>query len=127
MKTKLSTLGIYLRKQRLDLQMSLKQMADDINISSAMLSSIETGKREIKEDVAESLVQLLRLNGEQDKSFWLAVTKSREEVVMNLKEVDDDLKYNGVFLARNLNVLSEEGKRSLSELVRSELAKRSAE
>lgn len=57
----LTEIGKYLRKARIDRGLLLKDMAEGIGVSSAHLSTIETGKRHVTPDLISRLAVFLGL------------------------------------------------------------------
>lgn len=60
-----STLGGYLREQRVAAEMSLRQLADLAGVSNPYLSQIERGLRRPSAEVLQQLAKALRISAEQ--------------------------------------------------------------
>lgn len=58
----LTDLGKYLRKLRIDNGELLKDMADKLEISCSYLSSIETGKKKLTEQIKKKLIYTYKLD-----------------------------------------------------------------
>jgi transcriptional regulator with XRE-family HTH domain len=63
--SKASTLGDYLKEQRLGAQLSLRQLADQVGVSNPYLSQIERGLRKPSAEVLQQLARALRVSAEQ--------------------------------------------------------------
>lgn len=60
-----SSLGDYLKEQRLDARLSLRQLADQVGVSNPYLSQIERGLRKPSAEVLNQLARALRVSAEQ--------------------------------------------------------------
>jgi len=63
----LTPFGKALRKLRLDLDISLKDMAEKLNVSSSFLSAVETGKKKIPQNFLEKIITNYKL---PRKNVW---------------------------------------------------------
>lgn len=59
------TLGGYLREQRVNAQLSLRQLAEQAGVSNPYLSQIERGLRRPSAEVLQQLAKALRISAEQ--------------------------------------------------------------
>src|ERR671921_294329 len=59
------TLGDYLREQRVNAQLSLRQLAGQTGVSNPYLSQIERGLRRPSAEVLQQLAKALRISAEQ--------------------------------------------------------------
>jgi len=59
------SLGDYLKEQRLQSRLSLRQLADQVGVSNPYLSQIERGLRRPSADVLQQLAKALRISAEQ--------------------------------------------------------------
>jgi transcriptional regulator with XRE-family HTH domain len=59
------SLGDYLREQRTDARLSLRQLADQVGVSNPYLSQIERGLRRPSAEVLQQLAKALRVSAEQ--------------------------------------------------------------
>ena len=59
------TLGDYLREQRVNAQLSLRQLAEQTGVSNPYLSQIERGLRRPSAEVLQQLAKALRISAEQ--------------------------------------------------------------
>src|SRR3954447_1643123 len=58
-------LGEYLREQRLQSKLSLRQLAEQAGVSNPYLSQIERGLRKPSADVLQQIAKALRISAEQ--------------------------------------------------------------
>jgi transcriptional regulator with XRE-family HTH domain len=61
----IGSLGDYLKEQRLDARLSLRQLADQVGVSNPYLSQIERGLRRPSAEVLQQLARALRVSAEQ--------------------------------------------------------------
>ncbi|MGL5825639.1 MAG: helix-turn-helix domain-containing protein [Nocardioides sp.] len=61
----MESLGDYLKTQRVDAQLSLRQLADRAGVSNPYLSQIERGLRRPSADVLQQIAKALRISAEQ--------------------------------------------------------------
>lgn len=102
----LTTLGKELRKIRLDLGLTLYDMAQEANVSSAMLSSIETGKKAAPDALIANLARAyepVRMRQTELQRF-ADLTKKEVRLSLDKRESATEL---AVAFARNFNQLSE--------------------
>src|ERR1041384_797175 len=59
------SLGEYLREQRVNAQLSLRQLAEQTGVSNPYLSQIERGLRRPSAEVLQQLAKALRISAEQ--------------------------------------------------------------
>ncbi len=59
------SLGEYLREQRLQSRLSLRQLAEQAGVSNPYLSQIERGLRKPSADVLQQIAKALRISAEQ--------------------------------------------------------------
>ena len=58
-------LGVYLKEQRTQSRLSLRQLADQVGVSNPYLSQIERGLRRPSAEVLQQLAKALRISAEQ--------------------------------------------------------------
>lgn len=63
MKLTLTPFGIAVRKARIDLEMSLKDMAEATGVSSSFLSAIENGRKLLNDSLFVQIEKLLKQKG----------------------------------------------------------------
>ncbi|AMO58131.1 helix-turn-helix domain-containing protein [Endozoicomonas montiporae] len=80
----LTPFGKEVRKHRIEQDMTLKVMADGLDVSSALLSSIETGKRSITPGLVDRVVNFLNLDREGRFSLQQAADQSTQEFFLDV-------------------------------------------
>lgn len=107
--------GIVLRKIRLDEQELLKDMAAKLNVSSAFLSAIETGKKKIPANFVEKVCSAYKLDEATHKELVLAEEMSAQEMKINLAGITPAQHQVALSFAKALDGLSDD---EISEIMR---------
>lgn len=116
---KITAYGRELRKLRVDNDELLGQMAANLGLSPAMLSSIENGTRSIKEGLTEKVCQVYNL-GDDFKKKLLALENEQPKtrVVFDLKEfVCDEEKNKSDYVQTALMFARDLAKMSTAQVV----------
>ena len=74
------TFGSFIRKKRLDLDpyISLRKMAELLNLSPVHMSNVETGREAApKNNVLENLVRILKLDKQEQEMMYELAAKSK--------------------------------------------------
>lgn len=90
----ITQLGRYLRKVRIDRNMILMDMAEELGISIAQLSAIELGKRSVSQDMSEKLITLYasHCSGEEEMQRLIDISQpSFKEDFGNTPELQREL------------------------------------
>lgn len=114
----LTPFGKALRSLRLDKGMLLKDMAEDLGVTSSYLSSVETGKRNIPEEWPQRIGKLYDLNPNELKKLLAAATASATQIKLDLSEVDDKSRELAVAFARKFSDLSPEDQNEILTLLK---------
>ena len=86
---KLTPFGREVRKRRVDRGETQSDVALALGVSVAFWSSIETGKKNISEDLFKKLAQHFTLSADEVASFQALADMSREEVKINIERLSD--------------------------------------
>lgn len=113
----LTSLGRYLRKLRIDRGELLKEMADRIGISSAMLSSIENGKRNPAQDFASKVTDAYGLDAAERGKLSELVAENSESVSIGLKGLVPQDQHLAFSFARSFADLSDSEKKRIKEVL----------
>ena len=106
-------LGRFLRKFRTDRNMRMKDMAKDLNVTSAYLSSIERGKLNFTFKMIDKIISTYNLEGEiVNQLYWLA-TYSVKFVKIDLTELSIEDRELVILFARRYKHLSDKDKKEL--------------
>ena len=101
----MTNFGKELRKIRLDLGITLFDMAKAINLSSAMLSSVETGKKAAPDDLVDRLANVYEVVRKEKQKFVQLADLTKKEVRLALDKREDATEL-AVAFARNFGQLS---------------------
>ncbi len=104
----LTPFGKAIRKLRIDCSMPLKVMADNLGITSAYLSSIETGKRQLTDEILNNIIGGLRLNSEQALALQSAAAMSVDTVKIDSSLGSASGRETAVMFARTFDALSDD-------------------
>ena len=104
---KITELGKFLRKLRLDGEEFMSDMAEKLGISVSGLSYIETGAREFnKEKLYDKIIETYELDEESIKIFDEAIETSRLSININLTKANSYQKGVVLSLARSMENLN---------------------
>lgn len=104
----LTSFGKYLRTFRIQHDKLLKDMAEDLNVAPAYLSSIENGKRKPTRRFMKKIIDTYNFDTQKSLELEEAYCLSMEEVELDMKDASDMQKNLGIAFARKFNSLSEE-------------------
>ena len=100
-------IGEYLRDLRLANSQTLKQMAEELGVSSAFLSAVENGKKNMPEKWYDSLSEKYNLSKAQIAELQEAVEESSTTVKLNLTNVNGINRELAISFARSFENLNE--------------------
>ena len=110
--------GKELRKIRIDRSLVLGDMAKELGLSPAYLSSIENGKREIPKDFSSRLVSVYGLSEDQKTVLEKAAIAVQKNLNINLEPVIGNSEYTetALMFARNFSKMGPEQVQQIKEL-----------
>lgn len=111
----MTKLGIALRKIRLEKQELLRDMAAKLNVSSAFLSAVETGKKRPPANFVDRICTVYELDANERSELLQAAELSLSEVRINLSEASSAQRQVAVSFAKALNGLTDA---EISEIMR---------
>lgn len=115
----MSVLGKMLKTERLNRDWVLRDMAEELGITPAQLSHIETGRRRLSEETLDKLVVILSYNDVQRQRLKKAAeeTYTPSSVKINLldyNESDQEMLYR---FARNFKEIDEKKKEQIRKIL----------
>lgn len=113
----LTTLGKFLRTIRLDRDEVMKMMADKLGVSSAFLSAVEHGKKQMPSTWQTLLPREYAFSDEEKKRFDEVVASSVSMLQVDLAGLEDEQKNLVVMFARTLPGLSKQKVRSVYKVI----------
>lgn len=102
----LTEFGKTLRKIRIDKGMLLKDMADGLQVSSAYLSGVETGKKSIPDDLVNRIASLLDYRKGSDEYNTLEDSAAMSKGEAPMRHLPQKHQQAVLAFARNLGSLS---------------------
>lgn len=101
----LTSVGIFLRKLRLDHNEILRDMARKLEVSVSFLSAVENGKKKMPQQWVDKIKEMYHLSKEQCIEFEDAFTETQEFVEINLKNLNSPHREFAISLARKLETI----------------------
>lgn len=114
----ITAFGKFCRKLRIEHDEILKDMASKLNVTSAYLSAVEMGKRNIPEHWGNMLREVYNLNIAQSKELKVAIDSSVKQIKLNLDNVSLPKKQAAIMFARKLDELGEEDIKKIFEIIK---------
>ncbi len=111
-------LGVFLRKLRLQHGEKLKDMAENLNVSSAFLSAVENGKKKMPDSWYDKLTDLYNLSTKQQDDLQSAVIESGETVELNIKNISSGNRELAICFARHFDSLDEETSKKIFAILK---------
>lgn len=112
----LNEFGIFTRKLRIETGQRLKDMADELGISSSYLSATEIGKRPIPVKWLDILKTKYNLSHKQYLELERAYENSLDSINIDLNQRDDSDKDLILSFARNFDSLDDKNKEYLRKI-----------
>lgn len=113
----MTQLGKELKKLRIDLGMTLMEMARKLEFSAAFLSAVESGRKRAPEDFLQRLSDNFEAVSNRRQQYEALINQARKEVVVpldgNTSLEDAEL---ATMLARRFSTMSHEEKEGLRNL-----------
>ena len=109
--------GKELKKLRIDLGITLMDMANKINVSAAFLSAIETGRKRIPDGTLDVLASAFPAIAKERDKYEVLVNQARREVSVPLNDASYEDAMLATALARRFSSLSAEDKERIRNLV----------
>lgn len=103
----LTSFGKFLRVLRMERGELLKNMAENLNISSAYLSSIEMGNREIPKSLSQDLINKYNLTENEQIEMQRAISDSTKNIDISLTHATNLQKEAALVFARNLEKMND--------------------
>lgn len=100
-----SPLGAFLKKLRIDLGITQKQMSADIEVTSTFLSTVEAGRKPAPSNVLERISQYYQLSPDQVSKMNSLATAQRKNVRISLEELTDKQRELAIQFAENVHKL----------------------
>ena len=113
-----TSLGKFLRALRIENQEILRDMANNLGVSSAFLSAVENGKKKLPDSWYEKLAELYSLTKKQQEELKQAVMESSDIVQLNIANSTCYQWNLSVSFAREFNSIDEDLCKKLFDLLK---------
>lgn len=113
----LTEFGKFTRKLRIELDENMLEMAEKLNVSTAFLSSVETGKKKIPKDWFELLSNKYNLNENQQRELKEAIELSAQVIKIDFSDKSDDDKHFMLKLAKSVGMIDQTTKDKILEIL----------
>lgn len=113
----LTDLGKFLRKLRIDNDETEAAMAKKIGVSSAFLSAVENGKKDIPDSWVGGICKIYSFNTEQRQEFIHSVANSKVKIKIDLRDVRNENKKLAILFAREFKYLTNEQIEEMSRIM----------
>ena len=107
--------GKSLRNIRMDRGMLLKDMAQDLDVTSSYLSAVEVGKRNVPEEWPRKIGKMYDLSDEEIENLEAAATASASQIKLDLSDATNEL---AVAFARRFNDLTPKDQNEILTLLK---------
>lgn len=114
----LTQLGKFLRKIRIDRGELLKDMANNLGMSSSMLSSIENNNRKPPKDFVSRVESAYQLTAEQAEDLARATVESVDLVTIDMEHLSPDDQELAFSFARRFSDLDAESKQNIMTILK---------
>ena len=95
----------------------LKDMADRLSMSPAMLSSVENGSRNVPKGFVSKLATTYNLDAAEQEKLCLAIAKTKEEVSVSLKGLSQSDQRLAFSFARRFSELGDKDKDRIKRIL----------
>lgn len=114
---KLTPFGQVSRKLRIDSQMSLKEMAESLGITSSYLSAIEIGKKSLTRNLVDKYVEILSKNDNDRKELYEAADNTISKINIKLDDMNKNSRGLVIQFARKLDYLSNDDIKRIKKIL----------
>ena len=112
-----TSIGTFLRRLRIEKNEILKDMAENLGVSSAFLSAVENGKKKFPETWTKKLQEIYALSPEKVDELKDAVMKSAPVVETNIEGASEPARQLAVTFARNFDSIDDEMREKIMKIL----------
>lgn len=113
-----TSLGEFLRKLRLTKEQRLKDMAEVLGVTSAFLSAVENGKKNMPDSWLKKIREEYSLSDEQFEQMKQSAMESQNIISLNMKNVSTLNRELAVLFARQFDEMDEETSKQILNVLR---------
>ena len=121
----LTEFGKFCRKLRVDHDETQQDIANYLGVTTAYLSTVEHGKRNISEKIVDKLISRYNLSGAKLNQFKSTITNSISFIKIHLHKMNSLDRELIIKIYYNLNELNDKDKKELIEMIDNQLANKS--
>lgn len=118
MNTKLTPFGKAVRKLRIDAGVKIFDMAEFFNRSSAYISAVETGKRNVTREYVDKVIDYFNQFGIDARELVDTIDISQKHYKINLDGESEQSRILVAAFARKFPVLDDKKREKLMELIK---------
>lgn len=117
----LTLFGKTIRKLRIDQGEILKDMADDLEVSSAFLSAVENGKKKIPQDWVDKISERYYLDNDKKEELKRAYEITNDELAKSIKidfeDTNELKKRTALLFARSFEDINDDTVEKIYEML----------
>lgn len=113
-----TSIGDFLRKLRLARAQRLKDMAETLGVTSAFLSAVENGKKNMPDSWFAKIQDKYELTNEQYEQMKKCSLESQNAISLNIKNATDLNRELAVSFARQFDEIDEETSQQILNVLR---------
>lgn len=114
----LTSLGIFLRKLRLEQGEVLKDMADKLGVTVSFLSAVENGKKHMPSSWNNKLCKIYSLDANAQESLTSAIADAEESIELNFAGISNQNKEIAVSFARKFSEFDDEELEKIRQILK---------
>ena len=118
--------GEYTRDLRIDRGENLKEMAKNLGVSSAFLSAVENGKKQVPKTWYEKISSIYELALKEKEKLRNVIEESKNMLVLNLQNVTQANKEFALVFARSFEELTDEERKKIQGILTKKRGKKNA-
>ena len=118
--------GEYARDLRIDRGENLKEMAKSLGVSSAFLSAVENGKKQVPKTWYERISSIYELALKEKEKLKNAIEESKKMLVLNLENATQANKEFALVFARSFEELTDEERKKIQGILTKKRGKKNA-
>lgn len=113
----ITNFGLFVRDLRLKKSEILKDMAGKLGVTSAFLSAVENGKKQIPAQWFDKISQKYHLNGKEKEELRDAIDTSKDKILIDTKDVSNKNKELAMVFARSFGELDDDAMDKIKKLL----------
>ena len=113
----ITNFAVFVRDLRLKKSEILKDMAVRLGVTSAFLSAVENGKKQIPAHWFDKLSKEYKLNKEEKRQLKYAIDTSKDKVIINTKGAPNKSKELAMVFARSFGDLDDKAMDKIKKLL----------